>query len=120
MCPDTAANRRTRPRTSLCTAFETYNTMIPTASIKFEYAVLLAESLARGDQLRLGKCCDYGGLIVVERFPHPGRAVPVMRGGTQRDRPMRRAADPHKYGLRFRVRRGLASLFRHCTAAQPA
>lgn len=54
---------------SLCTAFETYNTMIPTASIKFEYAVFLAESLARGDQLRLGKCCDCGGLIVVERFP---------------------------------------------------
>jgi hypothetical protein len=54
---------------SLCTAFETYATMIPTAAISFEYAVFLAGCLARGDQLRLAKCCDCGGLIVVERFP---------------------------------------------------
>jgi len=54
---------------SLCTAFETYATMIPAATISFEYAVFLAECLARGDQLRLAKCCDCGGLIVVERFP---------------------------------------------------
>jgi len=53
----------------LCTAFETYATLVPTAAITFEYAVFLAECLARGDQLRLGKCCDCGGLIVVERFP---------------------------------------------------
>jgi hypothetical protein len=54
---------------SLCTAFETYATMIPAASISFEYAVFLAECLARGDQLRLARCCDCGGIIVVERFP---------------------------------------------------
>ncbi|MGH8180867.1 MAG: hypothetical protein ACRETR_07800 [Steroidobacteraceae bacterium] len=54
---------------SLCTAFETYAAMVPTASISFEYAVFLAECLARGDQLRLGKCCDCGGIIVIERFP---------------------------------------------------
>jgi hypothetical protein len=54
---------------SLCTAFETYTTMVPTASISFEYAVFLAACLARGDQLRLGRCSDCGGLIVVERFP---------------------------------------------------
>jgi hypothetical protein len=54
---------------SLCTAFETYATLIPAAAISFEYAVFLAECLARGDQLRLGKCCDCGGMIVVERFP---------------------------------------------------
>ena len=54
---------------SLCTAFETYLTMIPTASISFEYAVFLAECLARGDQLRLARCCDCCGIIVVERFP---------------------------------------------------
>ena len=53
----------------LCTAFETYATMIPTASISFEYAVFLAECLARGDLLRLGRCCECGGIIVVERFP---------------------------------------------------
>jgi hypothetical protein len=54
---------------ALCNAFETYAIMIPTASISFEYAVFLAECLARGDQLRLGRCCDCGGIIVVERFP---------------------------------------------------
>lgn len=54
---------------SLCTAFETYATLIPTATISFEYAVFLAECLARGDQLRLGRCCECGGMIVVERFP---------------------------------------------------
>ncbi|HEV2271078.1 MAG TPA: hypothetical protein VGR92_16620 [Steroidobacteraceae bacterium] len=53
----------------LCTAFETYTTMIPTASISFEYGVFLAECLARGDLLRLARCCDCGGMIVVERFP---------------------------------------------------
>ena len=53
----------------LCTAFESYTTMVPTASISFEYAVFLVGCLARGDQLRLAKCCDCGGVIVVERFP---------------------------------------------------
>jgi len=53
----------------LCTAFETYATLVPTAAISFEYAVFLAECLARGDQLRLGRCCECGGMIVVERFP---------------------------------------------------
>jgi hypothetical protein len=54
---------------SLCAAFESYATLVPTASISFEYAVFLAECLARGDQLRLGRCCECGGMIVVERFP---------------------------------------------------
>ena len=53
----------------LCAAFESYATLVPTASISFEYAVFLAECLARGDQLRLGRCCECGGMIVVERFP---------------------------------------------------
>ncbi|HTX05950.1 MAG TPA: hypothetical protein VMD06_08995, partial [Steroidobacteraceae bacterium] len=54
---------------SLCTAFETYTTLILAPSISFEYAVFLAECLARGDQLRLGRCCECEGIIVVERFP---------------------------------------------------
>ena len=54
---------------ALCTAFETYTAMVPKATISFEYAVFLAECLARGDQLRLGRCCDCRGIIVVERFP---------------------------------------------------
>jgi hypothetical protein len=53
----------------LCDAFEVYGIMSTAASISFEYGVFLAECLARGDQLRLGNCCDCGGLIVVERFP---------------------------------------------------
>ncbi|MGH8294784.1 MAG: hypothetical protein ACRETZ_04675 [Steroidobacteraceae bacterium] len=54
---------------ALCTAFETYTVMAPTASVSFEYAVFLAQCLARGDQLRLGRCSDCGGIVVVERFP---------------------------------------------------
>ena len=54
---------------SLCNSFETYVIMIPTAAISFEYAVFLAECLVRGDQLRLGKCRECGGILVVERFP---------------------------------------------------
>ena len=54
---------------SLCAAFETYATLILAPLISFEYAVFLAECLARGDQLRLARCCDCGGMIVVERFP---------------------------------------------------
>jgi hypothetical protein len=54
---------------SLCNAFEAYANLIPTAVISFEYAVFLAQCLARGDQLRLGRCGDCGGIMVVERFP---------------------------------------------------
>jgi hypothetical protein len=54
---------------SLCTAFESYAVLIPTASISFEYAVFLAGCLARGDLLRLGRCADCGGVIVAERLP---------------------------------------------------
>jgi hypothetical protein len=53
----------------LCTVFETYVFMASTASISFEYAVFLNGCLARGDQLRLGRCCECGGIILVERFP---------------------------------------------------
>ena len=54
---------------ALCTAFEAYTTMLPTASITFEYAVFLVGCLARGDRLRLGRCCDCEGILVVDRFP---------------------------------------------------
>lgn len=54
---------------ALCFAFEIHTFMIPAAAISFEYAVFLAECLARGDQLRLGRCCECGGMIVVERYP---------------------------------------------------
>lgn len=53
----------------LCTAYETYTIVVPAASISLEYGRFLAECLARGDQLRLGRCSECGGLLTVERFP---------------------------------------------------
>ena len=53
----------------LCTAYETYTVAVPAAGISFEYGRFLAECLARGDQLRPGRCSDCGGFIIVERFP---------------------------------------------------
>jgi len=53
----------------LCQAFEVFRVMLPSAQISFEHAVFLATALARGDQLRLGGCCDCGSLMVTERFP---------------------------------------------------
>jgi hypothetical protein len=53
----------------LCQAFEAFRALLPSAQISFEHAVFLATALARGDQLRLGGCCDCGALLVIERFP---------------------------------------------------
>jgi hypothetical protein len=53
----------------LCQAFEAFRMYLPSAQISFEHAVFLATALARGDQLRLGGCCDCGSLMVTERFP---------------------------------------------------
>jgi hypothetical protein len=53
----------------LCQAFEAYRVLLPSAQISFEHAVFLTTALARGDQLRIGGCCDCGGLMVTERFP---------------------------------------------------
>ena len=53
----------------LCQAFEAYRLLLPAAQISFEHTVFLATALARGDQLRLGRCSDCGGLLVTERFP---------------------------------------------------
>lgn len=58
----------------LCQAFEAYRVLLPSAQISFEHAVFLATALARGDQLRLGRCADCGSLMVTERFTlRPGR-----------------------------------------------
>ena len=53
----------------LCQAFEVFRLLLPSAQISFEHAVFLAGALVRGDQLRLGGCCDCGSLLVTERFP---------------------------------------------------
>jgi hypothetical protein len=52
----------------LCYAFETYKSTIPGAQISFEHAVFLAVALARGDQIRLGRCYACDALLVTERF----------------------------------------------------
>ena len=53
----------------LCDAFEYFRELIPTSQISFEHAVFLATTLARGEQLRVGRCVDCESLIVTERFP---------------------------------------------------
>jgi hypothetical protein len=53
----------------LCAAFEAFQLLLPSTQISFEHAVFLATALTRGDQLRLGGCCDCGSLMVTERFP---------------------------------------------------
>src|SRR5262245_15699493 len=50
----------------LCQAFEAYRTVLPTPQITFEHAVLLINTLARGEELRLGGCAECGGLMVVD------------------------------------------------------
>lgn len=53
----------------LCQAFELYRGLIPASQISFEHAVFLATTLARGEQLRVGRCVDCDSLIVTEKFP---------------------------------------------------
>ena len=71
--PAAAAGGAARPGLArgelLCQAFEVFRVLLPSAQISFEHAVFLAGALARGDQLRLGDCCDCGSLMVTECFP---------------------------------------------------
>jgi hypothetical protein len=53
----------------LCQAYEVFRLLLPSTQISFEHAVFLATALARGDQLRLGGCCECGSLVVTEHFP---------------------------------------------------
>jgi hypothetical protein len=55
----------------LCQAFEAFRQLLPSAQISFEHAVFLTTARARGELLRLGGCCDCGGLVVTERLPLP-------------------------------------------------
>lgn len=52
----------------LCQAFEGYRLLVPDTPITFEHAVLLVNSLARGDELRLDGCSECGGLAIVDRL----------------------------------------------------
>lgn len=67
----------------LCQAFEAFRLYLPAAQISFEHAVFLATALARGDQLRLGRCCDCGSLMVTERFPLREARCPHCTGPAQ-------------------------------------
>jgi hypothetical protein len=51
----------------LCQAFEAYQQLLPSHGIRFEHAVYLVTSLARGDELALNNC-GCGSLIVSDRF----------------------------------------------------
>jgi hypothetical protein len=52
----------------LCQAFEAYLLFVPSSQITFEHAVLLANELARGVELRLGDCMQCGSLLVVDEL----------------------------------------------------
>ena len=52
----------------LCTAFEAYRLSRPGALISFEHTVFLANSLTRGEQLRVGWCAGCSALMVTEPF----------------------------------------------------
>ena len=67
----------------LCQAFEVYRLLLPAAQISFEHAVFLATALTRGDQLRLGNCCDCGALLVLERFQLRNARCRHCAGGPQ-------------------------------------
>jgi hypothetical protein len=51
---------------SLCRAYEGYRAAVCTPAIGFEHAVLLVNTLARGNELRLGDCQDCGALLVID------------------------------------------------------
>ena len=53
----------------LCQAFEQFRSLIPSSQISFEHTVFLAMTLARGEQLRVGRCVECDSLIVTEKFP---------------------------------------------------
>src|SRR4030088_31804 len=69
----------------LCQAFEAYRLLLPTAQISFEHTVFLATALARGDQLRFGRCSDCGGVLGTGRFP-PRSPGPPPCGSPMRSR----------------------------------
>jgi hypothetical protein len=58
----------------LCQAFEAYCALVPSSQITFEHAVLLVNTLARGDELKISGCVDCGGLAVVDSL-EDGTAV---------------------------------------------
>jgi hypothetical protein len=66
---------------ALCQAYETYRSLVSMPAISFEHAVLLVETLARGQELRCGGCPDCGVLLVTDPYAlHPARCVRCSEG----------------------------------------
>ncbi len=66
---------------ALCQAYETYRSLVSMPAISFEHAVLLVETLARGQELRCGGCPDCGVLLVTDPYAlHPARCVRCAEG----------------------------------------
>lgn len=51
----------------LCTAFEMFLEFVPHSNLTLEHALLLVDSISRGDVLELGKCANCTALTVVDR-----------------------------------------------------
>jgi hypothetical protein len=52
----------------ICQAFELFTAVFPTARISFEHAIFLVTALARGNEIRYGRCIDCSALVVVDRL----------------------------------------------------
>jgi len=50
----------------LCDAYESYRHVVTAPHIEFEHAALLADTLARGDEIRTGQCRGCGALNIIE------------------------------------------------------
>jgi hypothetical protein len=51
----------------ICQAFELFRAIFPAARISFEHAIFLVSALARGNEIRYGRCADCSALVVVDR-----------------------------------------------------
>ena len=52
----------------LCSAYETFRTLVPRTSLTIDHAALLAVALARGDEIRLARCSGCASLMVADRL----------------------------------------------------
>jgi hypothetical protein len=65
----------------ICQAFELFTAVYPSARISFEHAIFLVTALARGNEIRYGRCVDCSALVVVDRLTlQETRCLPCARG----------------------------------------
>ena len=66
---------------ALCQAYEIYRSLVSVPAISFEHAVLLVETLGRGQELRCGGCPSCGVLLVTDPYAlRPARCVRCAEG----------------------------------------